>query len=358
MTMIAANIIAFLLIARFRILLLDYVTTYLKNLNSQLPILAVNTISFLKPKNFYQLLNSLLQKKNLSPELRKATILALSYEKSRKSLKTIIKEFEHKTEKNQLAVLEAVQYCAEYEAVVFLIDVIEGNLPVKSTRTKMRSVEIFANTFGKHAIPIFLRDLKLSTDIRIKANIIEILAGFKDSGLIEYFQEHAKDENNRLRANTLMALYSFKETKIHARHELVKMLKSDIPLYQASSLYVIGKSGDRFFYKAVVNYAKTADLSNPMIKLGIAWVMINLHMQIGFEYLYELFERDSSIDKYTSHIYFYSQMPEYMRFEVIDNLLRSPNITPQKLESFRHQLATSELDFDSELNYLASFSTT
>ena len=86
-------------------------------------------------------------------------------------------------------------------------------------------------------------------DPRTRASAVEGLWGTNSGEARELLKSAARDENNRVAANALYALYEIGEE--WTVPELLRMSSSDLPIFRASAAWAMGETGDRRFALAL-----------------------------------------------------------------------------------------------------------
>lgn len=147
------------------------------------------------------------------------------------------------------------------EQVVMLIDrVSPGNrllplavqlLRLDDQRIRSKSALMLAQRNGRAEWA--LRE----SDPRVRANAVEALWG-KDSPRIRHLlREYARDSNNRVAGNALLALYRLHEAG--AYEKIVGMSRDPREAHRATAAWMMGQSGDVRFLEALKELAKDPD---------------------------------------------------------------------------------------------------
>lgn len=87
-------------------------------------------------------------------------------------------------------------------------------------------------------------------DPRIRANAVESLWGIDSGEVRELLGLAARDANNRVAGNALLALYRLGDSSVIPR--LLKMTEHESPLFRATAAWVMGEAGDPRFTETLV----------------------------------------------------------------------------------------------------------
>jgi hypothetical protein len=319
-------------------------------------IIAVNVLSFLKPKGYGDEMNKLL---SLSPKklLRKTIIVSLGYERQNASLETVMNEFQSDKEEIQLAVLDALKVAHQYKATQFMVKIIMAQERSKSLRVRMNATRIVAGIYGRRAIPFLLNGLE-DPDPRIVANTLETLSIYKDKALLPYFMKFSQSENYRVRANALMGLSCFRKTREQYRQTIKGALTGqDLPMI-SSVLYVIGQMKDSHFKKELESLKNSSLGKEAQIKASLSWAFMRLSDRKGFELMDELFSLPYQEGQPLPSLHFLSQLNREARFDLIQYLVRKHQNEPEILANVGNHLRNSIFDFHEEIEYLHLLSLT
>ncbi|MFO1519087.1 MAG: MFS transporter [bacterium] len=318
-------------------------------------IIAVNLLSFLRPRGYRQEMDKLL---TLTPKkiLRKTIIMGLGYDHDDSSVDTIIKEFQSEKEEIQIAVLDALKISRNYKATQFMVKIIMAQEKSKSLRVRMNASAIVASIYGRKAIPFLLNGLE-DSEPRIVANTLETLLAYKDKGLIPSFLKFVDSPYPRIRANALMGLASFKSTRATYLNTVREILKGKDLKMISSILYIIGKRRDDHFMKELEELNSSPLRKEEIIKASLAWVLTRRHDPKGFELMgemlalpYEGSDPNSSVHLY-SHLHFLSQLSRETRFDLIQYLVTHHVADRVFLTNMGNHLRHSIYDFHEEIEY-------
>jgi HEAT repeat protein len=328
----------------------DVMYAFVQSGHKTASIIAVNMLSFLRPKGYGMEMNKLLAQ---SPKklLRKIIIVGLGYDGKRDSLDAVMNEFKSDKEEIQMAVLEALKAARNYQATQFMVKIIMAQERANSLRVRMNASLIVAGIYGRKAIPFLLNGLE-DPDPRIVANTLETLSIYKDKALLSYFRHFSQSENYRVRANALMGLAPFKSTREQYRITVKNtLIGQDLPMI-SSVLYVIGKMKDSYFKKELDNLKNSPLGKEEQIRSSLAWAFIQLNDQEGFELMEELLSLPYEEGKSLPALHFLSQLNRETRFDLIQHLVRQHLKDPETLANFGNHLRHSIFDFHEEIEYL------
>ncbi|MBF0205980.1 MAG: hypothetical protein HQK53_03745 [Oligoflexia bacterium] len=332
--------------------------TYIHSGAKTASIIAVNMLSFLRPNNYTIQMSNLLTS---SPKkiLRKDIILGLAYVKNELSLKTIIDEFNSDHETIQMAVVDALHISRSYSAINFLMNIINAKVRPRTLRVRINAMMVIAGLYGKKAIPFLLNGLR-DHDLRIIANTLETLCIFKEKELIPYFKEFSTSDNPRIKANALMGLSAFRKTKKYYLQTIDAILEGSDEKMISSMLYVVGKKKQTQFKSSLHKIYKNVELiSNFQVKRTLAWALIMINDEKGFQLSAELLVGDGKSAspgeaQVESFMHFVSQLPQVIRFDLlkyiaVEHIQKDRAVSLEKLGNI---LKKSTFDFHEELDYL------
>jgi len=351
--------ISFLALRRFRKRFIQIMYQFVESGSKTASIMAVQTLSFLRPKNYLEKMKTLLQE-DPKKLLRKTIILGLGYSQHQDSLGYVIKEFHSEKEEIQIAVLDALSASKQYGAVQFMINIILAHQKVKSLRVRLNATSVLASMYGKKAIPFLLNGLE-SSDERLIANTLETLSLYKDKSLIPYFSRFLASPNNRIRSNAYMGLATFKATRTLYLSFIQDCLKEQNPSLLSSALYVVGHLKDFHFKKELLSLSESKLLADPMVKRCLAWALSQLEEPKGFELFGELFAMPYEKGKEALFIHFFSQLKQELRFDLMSYLFKIRQKDEVFITNMGNHLRYSVIDFHQEIEYFhlmksASFS--
>ena len=313
-------------------------------------VLAAQGLSFLRPRNYAQRMQSLLEHEP-GRFLRKTVIVGLGYSRSDSALNTVIREFRSEREEIQLAVLEALQAFRDYRAIQFLVRVTGAQEASRSLQVRMNAGRVIAGLYGKKAIPFLLNGLE-DSEPRIVANTLETLGDFKDKKLVRYFMRFVHSPVARVRLNALMGLARLHGQRRANRHRIRAMLEHSDPNWVASALYVVGKLKDRSFIPDLKKMPELAASRERIVQTGLFWAWSRLHHPIGFEMFGKLIGSAGSPGAAASLMHFFSQLDLLTRFDLIQYLVTHHAGDTQLFHRFGEALIGSPIDFHREFDYL------
>lgn len=323
---------------------------YLNSKNKTATILAAQSLSYLRPKNYVEEMSSLL-KHRPKKLLKKTIILGLGHTDNQEATNTIIDQFKSDKEEIQIAVLDALNIAKNYKSVQFMLHILNMKVMPKSLQVRLSAISIIASMYHKKAIPILLDGLD-DADPRVTSNSLETLALFNDKKLLPYFKQFVSSEIPRVKANALMGCASFKETKPLYKKSVDEIFKSQDLRMLPSILYIVGKLRDKSFLKEVLGYYDSQHKEDLKIKAPLAWALCRLKSPRGFELAAELMAIPFSQDDELVFNHFLSQMDKIARFDLIKYLFICKEFSAQFIKNVSNNLHYSRFDFHEELDYL------
>lgn len=283
-------------------------------------IFAVDALSYLNPKDFSKQMLRLLSQ-NPKKLLRKTVILGLGGRGDEAAKDAIIKEFRSDKEEIQIAVLQSMMRVSSYQQITFIIDVLLHKQQALTSEVRINATQVLARIYGKKAIPILLFGLDTEED-RLKANIIETLDTFHTASLIPVFKRYVDSPTHRLKGNALMALLSFRRTRVEARDELKSMLNSDDPNSVASALYAVAVKKDRSFLPLIKElYQRREMIKKPIVRRGLAFCFSMLEHPMGMHiFIHQLHAHYRQETNARGVIHFFAKLPQRIRFQLLERI--------------------------------------
>jgi len=313
-------------------------------------ILAVNFLSYLRPKKYEEELQTILDH-DPKKLLKKNIILSLGYSKKEVTIDTIIREFNSGSEEIQMSVLDALRVSHRHKAVQFMAKVVMAQVKPRTIRVRINATSLLAGLFGKYSIPFLLNGLD-DEDPRIVANTLETLATFRDPSLIAYFEHFLSSPIPRVRANALMGLAAFRSTRELYRTHARELLRGPNDRMRVSILYVIGHLEDRKLKPEVEQICDSAKISDPGVKRVCAWALTRMGDRGGMESFVELLSEDAKDDQKTASIlHFFSQLPKTTRMDLIRMAALKYMEDHTGLKNLEKLLDYPTYDFHEELDF-------
>jgi HEAT repeat protein len=331
-------------LSRFRRPLAEALYAFVESGHKAAGVLAVNLLSYLRPKNYEVELERLLAR---SPKklLRKNIILSLGYSDELATLDTIIREFESDQEEIQIAVLDALRISQRHKAAQFLTRVTRADVRPKTIRVRINAAHALAAMYGKRSIPVLLQGLE-DPDERIVANTLETLAEFRDRGLIPCFERFVGSPVARVRANALMGLARFARTRSAYRERIAEILNGSDRRMLASILYAIGWIRDRAFRAELRAILQSPALRDESVDRCLAWALIQTRDPAGAELFTDLLTRPAE-----PFMHFFSQLRRETRMDLVRHAVVTRGRDPRVLEHLEQALHSKVFDFHEELDY-------
>jgi len=324
----------------------DLLYSFIKSGHKTAATMAIQALSFLKPRRYEDFLINLLK---MSPKkiLRKNIILSLGYSPEQATVDIITKEFDSQREEIQLAVLDALFVSRDYRAIQFMIDVVKVEEKPKSLRVRINATKMVAAIYGKKAIPFLLNGLR-DTDSRVVANTLETLSIYQDKKLIQYFVDFKENSVPRVKANALLGLSYFSKTRKFYREEITKMLQGGNLNMKASALYVVGVKKDSFFRDYMFDIFVSPERDNILIKRNLAWALLRIDSKEAYELFDEML---TSKGEEAGIMHHFSQMEKEMRFDIVKYIASKHYSDPEKIMNIHNHFDKTKFDFSEEQIY-------
>ena len=339
------------LIYKYRSQLLAYFYDIASQQKKVVSVLAVEGLSYLRPKDYGERMQELLLK---SPKklLRKSIILGLGYAGSERDLEHMAREFQSDKEEIQLAVIDALNAKDNYLGAKFTIEILLGKKVAVSKTVRFSAARVLGKIYGDKAIPILLLGLNEAEDYRTIANTLEVLATFRKPALIAVFKEHINSPDPRTRANALMGLIVLPRQKLLCRQKFMEMLDSETPTLIAPALYAVGLLRDSVLFKKALEIASSPLSENYMVKRCLAWALSRYNNPLGKKMFIEIFEEGTHQGGSKDFLHFYSQISEKQRYDILEDIIKRNEGNEAFFKSLYQRLKFSAYDFHNELSYL------
>jgi hypothetical protein len=346
LTIITLIIFGYFVLRNFEKLYRNLLVEYIKSNIFVAKVLATQMLSFLRPRNFVQLMKSELNK-NQKNYLRKTIIVGLGYSPDGSTTDIIKNEFMNDKEEVQIAVLEALSTQERFEGVSFLMDILSMKVLPKSFQVRLNATKLIAKLYDVKAIPIILEGLH-DSDHRVVANVLETLSLFKNKDLIKYFIKFSQHETSRVRANALMGCYKYKKTRVIYDEVVRESISKNQEKLLPSLFYIIGVLKDKTFIHKLNDIAM--DISNiPNSYIApLAYALICNNQKSGYKLAICCFMEQHQANKEISFTHFFSQLTKVQRFDFI----RSSFANRKTAQMINTHLKKSRFDFHEEVNYL------
>jgi len=344
--LLAFLVSSFIFINKFKTSYKAVLISYMRSDFFGAKVLASQMLSFLRPNNFIELMKSELEK-NQKNYIRKTIIIGLGYSPENSTTEIIKNEFNSDKEEVQIAVLEALSTQERIEGVSFLMDILSMKVLPKSFLVRLNATKLIAKLYDTKAIPIIIEGLN-DPDDRVVANVLETLSTFKNKDLIKYFIKFSQHKNNRVKANALMGCYQYKETKTIYLETVRDALKSQDYDFLPSVFYIIGALKDNTFIdelKIIANDIQKIPENNIA---PLSFALISNNQKTGFKLALKCFKNESQPNIEIPFTHFLSQLNKVKRFDFIRNSAKDTTISKNILG----HLKNSRFDFYEEAKYL------
>lgn len=171
--------------------------------------------------------------------LRRELVLSLGRMRYEPALPKLVEQFSISDELQQLAVVEALGYFRNYEALFALYQLMKSQ-DNASFQVRMSATRLMTQILGRRMIPL-LQEALAEKHPRIQANAIESLALLRRPEIIPLVRPFLNSEHRRLRANAAIALYAFPSHRGEAREAVAKLFHSPDPMTRFAGIYAIGE---------------------------------------------------------------------------------------------------------------------
>ena len=171
--------------------------------------------------------------------LKENLILALASYQNALTISALIAEFKTKSDKIQISIIKTLCQFDDYRATHALLSFFR-TANFASFDVRIFLIHSLAKTIDKQFCPFLIDDLN-SSDERLKSNAVEAIGLLKDPKIIEIIIPFLTDSNNRTRANAIIVLHQFRESKKIALEELDFMFNDKQQSIMISAIYVIGE---------------------------------------------------------------------------------------------------------------------
>ena len=235
---------------------IDHLKKLLRQTDYPLVSNAIQALGEPNKKSAIPELRSLLQSAE-GIDLKRTIVITLGKIQSRESFQDIVQLFSVKNEAMQLAVLESLGHYKNYESMLALFRLMHSKQNV-SFQVKMSATLLLTRLIGNKMIPFLLQGLD-DPDIRVRANAIESIGLLRDRKTVSLLLPFLESDNNRVVANTAIALFRFRATRAKTLKAIQGLLNSSAPSARASALYAIGEMQDKRFEKDALRLLHVSD---------------------------------------------------------------------------------------------------
>jgi len=349
-----SSLAAVVTVLRFRALYTRFLYELIESGSKSAAIIAAHTLSYIRPKDYVERMSRILAR-DPKKLLRKTIVLGLAYTGTDDSVELIQNEFYSDKEEIQLAAIDALRISGRLRATKFMLNILLERARPKTQRVRLNALTAIGALYGRKAIPFVLIGLE-DDDPRTVANALEVLSYFGEKELIATFMQFVNSNVPRQKANALLGLSRFSETREDFVSVIRESLSSgDVPLV-ASLLYIIGKTKAKEFRAEVLKiYNNTGLRYDQSVINPLAWALARLNEKSGFDLAIEILSVPDSTN-IAAYMHFFSQLDAEARYDVIKHFV---NRNAGDLEASRRLgeiLKNSVYDFHEELQYLSIYS--
>lgn len=218
-----------------------------------------------------------LLKEPIEKSLRKNIIFSLGQIRSQECLKEIFKQMDFSDQEVQMATLNALVDYEDLEVKAFFFKLLFSH-KLKSFEARISLLRLIGKAFGKSITPILMLALK-DNDERVVANTIEAIGELKSKDNIKVFLPYLNHENNRIKAQAIIALYPYRIVRRQCDLALQEMIHSNKKWHIASACYVIGRLRLRQWKKKLLVEMSNHDFD---IQMNAIFSLICLNCQIAY----------------------------------------------------------------------------
>lgn len=333
-------LVLFLAVLIFRKVFINY---HILNLSSPYIREQMRSIEALgERKNIYaskQLL-ALLEDK-LKTSLRKNIILSLGNIRCEDYLKQIFKQIEFPDQATQLATLEAISQYKSFKAQSFLFGLLFSS-KLKSFKVRISLIRLIGKMFGRKLIPVLMLGLE-DDDPRIVANTIEVIGEIRNLENVKLLSPYLSWNDNRIRAQAIIALYHYPKMKKECRRVLHAMLESPSINFVVSGLYAVGRLKLKFLREQIIKYMHSKDTH---IRRNAILALIKLNYIPAQDAFVTLLLDDSEAVQY---IEVFAGLSQTYRARVLERIELMSLVEREKIIN---DFVKSPFNFDEEINDL------
>ncbi len=337
---------------KFRTLFVSTLYEFVNSGNKTAAVIAAHILSYLRPRDFVDKMTQVLANtpKNI---LTKTIVLGMGYSPGQDSVAVIESQFQTEKEEIQIAVLDALRISGNFKAIQFLLNVLMERARPKTQRVRLNAMAMIGGIYGKKAIPFLLNGLE-HKDNRVVANTLDILSSFRERSLKPYFLKFALSEIPRVKANALLGLSFFPETRSYYRESVKKALTDESVPMLASVLYGIGRLKDSYFRQDLLRiYDKPALRHHPAIINVLSWSLVRLNERKGFELACEIMQLPEESAAHTGFMHFFSLSGQETRYDILKLFIATNGGSESEtVKRIGDRLKKSPYDFNDELEFL------
>jgi hypothetical protein len=253
----------------------------------------------------------------------------------------------------QIAAIEAICMFDSFKVDSFLIDFVQGE---KNTSSYTRRIVLSSlHKRYKNAVVPFLFKFLSSQDLRVVANTIENFWNIKDKKMIPIIEPFLIHSNNRIKANSVILLYHFKNDLIHFKcKEALNSLKfSKNIIENLSFIFVCGylRIGE-FASDIEIIYQKNKENkeNKEMLKDNVSFALTSLNHPLGYNLYEEIFT--SSKEQIQKNLRKFKLVPKNLRALTLKKFLESQKISDHYYNILYLCFMESVFDFSFEIEVL------
>lgn len=324
----------------------DITNYHLQNLSSTDLDVKLRSIQALGEAKNYKVVQNLVDELNSNPPsiIRKNLIIALGEITAPTTIPLLFNEAENGTEDIQITAIEALGNFNSLRVTEFLIELLESK-KLRSLNVRLVVQNSLYDMMGDNLASTLMPFLTAEHDERMIANTIEAMANIKDARIIEVLEPFLDSNNNRIRANSVLALYKFSASQDKCDVILNNLFTSEHDLDKSTFAYLVGrlklKKYRGFLTKLISN-------DSAKVKLNVAYALSNLDTNSGYKLFAEILK---SPDKEFVHNCFHHmvQLKSEKRLKILEAYL----LNHGNKHTLKEHLISSHFNFDNELEFLS-----
>jgi HEAT repeat protein len=165
-------------------------------------------------------------------------------------------------------------------------------LKTQSKKVKSEVINVFTNINHHEVIP-FLLEVLAQADDELKADCIYVCGLFNDISVAHYIEKYLDSDNPEVKANTIVALWSFVRYRLKLLVQLVSLIESDEKENILAGIHVLGETSSIQEIPRLIKLLNSEDIE---IRQYAAIALAKMNYAESVEHLMELIlHRDKEI---------------------------------------------------------------
>lgn len=218
--------------------------------NTHIKFTALDVLSQKGHKHVSDILTKNLFYKKDHERIRRRILKILGKIHDSNTIPEIVKCFSEESVEIQLSALQALsnfqdlgkhfktQSFSKYRVIEALKELF---VHTKSKRVKLEIINVFKNINHSEVIP-FLLDILEKSDAEVRADCIYVCGKFHDISAAHYIEKYIDDENPKVKADTIIALWQFVKYRLKLLVQLISLLESKDRDTVIAGIYVLGET--------------------------------------------------------------------------------------------------------------------